>query len=169
MIYVLRIGHRLDRDKRVTTHVALVARAFGANGIYISTKDEKISENVKSVCRNFGGSFEIETGVDPKKIVKKFKGNIIHLTMYGDELEKSILKIDKAKDMLVIVGSQKVPPYFYENADFNISVGNQPHSELSALAIFLDRYSNGAWLKSKFNGKIEIIPSDKGKRVNSKA
>ena len=29
MITVLRIGHRPARDKRVTTHVALAARAFG--------------------------------------------------------------------------------------------------------------------------------------------
>ncbi|TLZ95287.1 MAG: tRNA (cytidine(56)-2'-O)-methyltransferase, partial [Methanobacteriota archaeon] len=30
MITVLRLGHRPARDKRVTTHVALTARAFGA-------------------------------------------------------------------------------------------------------------------------------------------
>ena len=35
MIIVLRIGHRIGRDKRITTHVALVARAFGANKIII--------------------------------------------------------------------------------------------------------------------------------------
>ncbi|MGC9107424.1 MAG: tRNA (cytidine(56)-2'-O)-methyltransferase, partial [Infirmifilum sp.] len=28
-VVVLRLYHRPDRDKRVTTHVALVARAFG--------------------------------------------------------------------------------------------------------------------------------------------
>jgi len=35
MITVLRIGHRISRDKRITTHVALVARAFGADKILI--------------------------------------------------------------------------------------------------------------------------------------
>ncbi|MCC6052717.1 MAG: tRNA (cytidine(56)-2'-O)-methyltransferase, partial [Desulfurococcaceae archaeon] len=34
-IYVLRYGHRPERDKRVTTHVALVARAFGASGFIL--------------------------------------------------------------------------------------------------------------------------------------
>ncbi len=33
VIEVLRIGQRLVRDDRVTTHVALVARAFGATRI----------------------------------------------------------------------------------------------------------------------------------------
>ena len=32
-IEVLRIGQRLVRDDRVTTHVALVSRAFGASKI----------------------------------------------------------------------------------------------------------------------------------------
>ena len=35
-IEVLRIGQRVIRDDRVTTHVALVARAFGASKIYLS-------------------------------------------------------------------------------------------------------------------------------------
>ena len=42
LIEVLRIGHRPGRDKRVTTHVALVARAFGAGGIYIPGGDDKL-------------------------------------------------------------------------------------------------------------------------------
>ena len=168
MITVLRTGHRIDRDKRITTHVALVSRAFGADKIIITTKDKKIKENITSICKKFGGDFQIETGADPKKIIKQWNGTIVHLTMYGDELEKSISKIDKNDDLLIVVGAEKVPPYFYENADFNISVGNQPHSEVAALAIFLDRYLNGKWLTEQFNGKIEIIPSNKRKKVISK-
>jgi tRNA (cytidine56-2'-O)-methyltransferase len=165
MITVLRIGHRISRDKRITTHVALVSRAFYADKIIIDTKDKKIEETIKSTCKRFGGNFEIISGVDKKKIIKDWTGIIIHLTMYGDELEKSIKKIDKNKDILIIIGAEKVPPYIYEKADFNISIGNQPHSEVAALAIFLDRYTNGQWQNKKFNGKLEILPSDKGKKV----
>jgi tRNA (cytidine56-2'-O)-methyltransferase len=32
-ITVLRLSHRVGRDERVTTHVGLTARAFGASGI----------------------------------------------------------------------------------------------------------------------------------------
>lgn len=168
MITIFRIGHRIARDKRITTHVALVARAFAADKVIIDTEDKKIEKTIKSTYARFGGNFEIETGVDKKKIIKNWKGNIVHLTMYGGELDKSIDKLDKSKDMLVIVGAEKVPGYIYEMADYNVSVGNQPHSEVAALAVFLDRYTNGAWQKKKFNGKIEILPCNKGKKVISK-
>jgi tRNA (cytidine56-2'-O)-methyltransferase len=163
MITVLRIGHRLGRDKRITTHVALVARAFGANKILVDTVDKKIMETISSTCTRFGGNFEIETGVDTKKILKQWNGVIVHLTMYGEQVENSIKKIDKKKDLLIVVGAEKVPPFVYEMADFNIAVGNQPHSEVAALAIFLDRYNKGSWQRKKFEGKIEILPSHKGK------
>lgn len=168
MIIVLRVGHRISRDKRITTHVALVARAFGADKILIDREDKKIKDSILSICRRFGGNFEIVTGVDEKKIIKNWYGTIVHLTMYGEELEKSIKKIDKNKDLLIVVGAEKVPPWIYGEADFNISVGNQPHSEVAALAVFLDRYTNGRWQEEQFNGKIEIVPSNKGKKVISK-
>ncbi len=168
MIVILRLGHRISRDKRITTHVALVARAFGADKIFISTNDRKIEKNIQSICKRFGGDFQIETGLDYKKIIKQWNGTIVHLTMYGGELDKSINKIDKNRDLLVIVGAEKVPSQIYDMADFNISVGNQPHSEVAALAIFLDRYTIGKWQEKQFNGKIEILPSNKGKKVVSK-
>jgi tRNA (cytidine56-2'-O)-methyltransferase len=168
MIAVLRIGHRIDRDKRVTTHVALVARAFGADIIFISTKDEKIKKNIQAVCKRFGGNFEIQTGVDNKKIIKSWKGSIVHLTMYGEELEKAVNQLDTNRDLLIIVGAEKVPPYFYQVADLNVSVGNQPHSEVAALALFLDRYTKAAWCRKQFHGNIQIVPCVKGKKVLSK-
>jgi len=168
MITVLRLGHRISRDKRITTHVALVARAFGADDIIISTKDQQIEENIRSICKRFGGDFNIETGADHKKIIKQWKGNIVHLTMYGETLDKSINTIDKKKDLLIVVGAEKVPPEIYEMADFNVSVGNQPHSEVAALAIFLDRYNGGRWQEKQFDGKIEILPNNTRKNVISK-
>ena len=168
MITVLRIGHRISRDKRITTHVALVARAFGADRILIDTKDDKMEKNIRSICVRFGGDFEIQSGVDRKKIIREWNGTIVHLTMYGERLDKSVDKIDRNEDLLIVVGAEKVPPEMYEIADFNVSVGNQPHSEVAALAIFLDRYKEGIWQDKKFNGNIEILPRNKGKKVISK-
>jgi tRNA (cytidine56-2'-O)-methyltransferase len=74
MINILRLGHRISRDKRITTHVALVSRAFGADKILIDTKDKKIEGTIISTCKRFGGNFDIETGIDKNKIRKK--GNI---------------------------------------------------------------------------------------------
>jgi len=168
MINVLRIGHRISRDKRITTHCCLVARAFGADKILIDTLDKKIEENIKSTIKRFGGNFEVQTGINAKNFLKQWKGTIAHLTMYGDVLEKSIEQIDKKKNLLIVIGAEKVPGYVYEIADYNISIGNQPHSEVAALALFLDRYTKGSWANKKFNGNIEIIPSNTRKKVISK-
>jgi len=165
MIAVLRIGHRIGRDKRITTHVALVTRAFGADKIFIDTKDENIEKNIQSICKRFGGNFEVKTGINWKKFIKDWKGIIVHLTMYGSELDISINQIKKDKDLLIIVGAEKVPPELYDLADYNISVGNQPHSEVAALALILDRYTKGNWQNIKFNGKIQILPRNVGKKV----
>ena len=62
-IYVLRLGHRPTRDKRISTHVALTARALGCEGIYVSTRDSELEESVRDVADRFGGAFFIHTGV----------------------------------------------------------------------------------------------------------
>ncbi len=165
VITVYRYGHRRARDKRVTTHLALVARALGAKKIFIDQKDEKLKEAIEGVKERFGNDFEISTGVDWKKIVKKWDGIIVHLTMYGERVTHVIDEIRDHKKILVLVGSQKVPGEFYQIADYNVSIGTQPHSEISALTLFLHYLTEGKWIDKKFYGKYEIIPQKKGKRI----
>lgn len=164
MIVVLRLGHRPARDQRVTTHVALTARALGADAVWISSKDEVLEETVRSVVGRFGGRFKIKTGVDWRKAMKAWKGRIVHLTMYGESLSKALPTI-RAKDLMIVVGAEKVPREVYDLADRNISVGNQPHSEIAALAIFLDRYSGGKKLERDFKGAFTVVPNPRGKTV----
>ena len=38
---VLRLGYRKGRDPRITTHLALVARAMGADGFLLSGDEDK--------------------------------------------------------------------------------------------------------------------------------
>ncbi|MEM2587047.1 MAG: tRNA (cytidine(56)-2'-O)-methyltransferase, partial [Candidatus Bathyarchaeia archaeon] len=60
-VFVLRLGHRIERDKRITTHVFLVARAFGAHGAFYSgQRDDKVEESVRKVVERWGGSFNVE-------------------------------------------------------------------------------------------------------------
>jgi tRNA (cytidine56-2'-O)-methyltransferase len=69
-------------------------------------------------------------------------------------------------DLLIVVGAEKVPPEVYQAADFNISVGNQPHSEVAALAILLDRLAQGKEFSKEFEGgNIKVLPCERGKRV----
>ena len=89
-IVILRIGHRPQRDKRVTTHVALAARALGAKGIYVDTKDTVLEENIRSVVGRFGGDFFIETGVKWRKVVDDHDGTVVHLTMYGQRIDEAL-------------------------------------------------------------------------------
>ncbi len=88
--------------------------------------------------------------------------------MYGINIDDCLDKIPKNKDVLVIVGSQKVPKNVFQLADLNIAITNQPHSEIAALAVFLDRLFQGKELKRKFKrAKIRVIPQERGKKVNS--
>jgi len=166
MIVVLRLGHRRERDKRLTTHVALTARSFGADRVVIAEKDSILEKTVREVVEKFGGDFEIESGVDWRRFLKDWKGPIVHLTMYGELIDDVIGKIPK-EDLLIVVGAEKVPREVYERADFNVAVGNQPHSEVAALAVFLDRLLEGKGLRKEFGGKLRILPSKKGKLVLS--
>jgi tRNA (cytidine56-2'-O)-methyltransferase len=165
MIEVLRIGHRPERDKRVTTHVCLVARAFGADAITIDTADSSIERNLASVTKRFGGNFQVRTGVDWRRHMRDFRGTRVHLTMYGMTLEESVLRIPKAAPLLIVVGASKVPASAYRLTDFNVSVSNQPHSEVAALALFLDRWFQGKELRRDFGGPVKILPSQRGKNV----
>lgn len=164
MISVLRLGHRIPRDRRTTTHVALVARAFGADCIMVTTKDPVLEESVRSVVEKFGGDFTISTGVKWRKAMRDWRGTIVHLTMYGERLQDVVSEIDK-KDVMVVVGGEKVPSEVYEIAHHNVAVGNQPHSEVAALAVFLDHLLGGGPLEREFKGRMRIVPSASGKIV----
>ena len=170
-VEVLRLGHRGDRDKRISTHVALTARALGADRIIFTTEDDHVENSVKKVVESWGGNFEFVVEKHWRKYIKEFekRGIVVHLTMYGaniNEIMPEIRELSKDKDILVIVGAEKVPKEVYELADYNVSVGNQPHSEVAALAIFLDRLFEGKTLYRDFeNAKIKIVPSNKGKVV----
>jgi tRNA (cytidine56-2'-O)-methyltransferase len=174
-ITVLRWGHRPQRDTRLTTHVALAARALGASGIILSdTEDRKIKETVDKITENWGGPFFFEMKTGWRQAVKNWKekgGVVVHLTAYGENIQKSdvLHRIrDSGRDVLVIVGSQKVPGEFYHEgvSDFNVAVGNQPHSECASLAVFLDRYFDGKTLAKDFDSaKVVIVPQKRGKKV----
>ena len=174
-IFVLRWGHRPKRDLRLTTHVALTARALGASGFILSDiEDEKIKATVEKVVKNWGGPFHFEMGTPWRKVVNEWKargGVVVHLTAYGENIQTSdVMQRIKAfgKDILVIVGSQKVLGEFFSPtvSDFNVAVGNQPHSECASLAVFLDRFFEGKELTKTFeDARLMIVPQRRGKKV----
>ncbi|HDD45907.1 MAG TPA: tRNA (cytidine(56)-2'-O)-methyltransferase [Candidatus Aenigmarchaeota archaeon] len=169
-VYVLRLGHRIARDKRISTHCGLVARAFGAAGIiYSGERDSKLIESIEHVCKIWGNRFDVSYERNWKKVVERFSkhGIVVHLTMYGLPLYDMLGEIKrKGKDILVVVGGEKVPAELYKIATYNVSIGTQPHSEIAAIAIFLHELFEGKELTKEFeDAKIKIVPQKSGKKT----
>ena len=166
-IELLRLGHRLPRDQRTTTHCALAARALGAEKMYYTgDRDQEMEKGLNSLTSRFGGPFSVEwIGQEYKFLEKKKKEGfvVVHLTMYGQDFEKTVVK---EKKQILIVGGEKVPPELYQLSSYNISIGNQPHSEVAAIALYL--YKNFGIKKSFKDAQVEIQPSERGKILNRK-
>ena len=168
---VLRLDHRRRRDARITTHVCLTARAFGASKVILSgDEDNKLMENVRDVGSRWGGDFQVEYCKNWQNVLNEWKkngGEIVHLTMYGEPVQEAVGPIKNSdKDKLVVVGGSRVPSRVYHDADWNISVTTQPHSEVSALALFLHMYYEGEELIKEFKGgKLKVVPTAHGKKI----
>ena len=168
-VAILRIGHRPERDQRVTTHVGLTARALGAKGMYLAAADKGVVESIADVVERWGGEFFCEDNVKWRSCIKDWKaqgGVVVHLTMYGINLPDAISEIRPNNKILVIVGAEKVPGDIYGLSDYNVAVTGQPHSEISSLALFLDNLFLGKEFAGKFPGaRIHIIPTRMGKQT----
>jgi len=170
-IRVLRLDHRPVRDKRLTTHVLLAARALGADGAtYTGERDPVLEETIGDVVADWGGSFSVEFAESWRKVVSAWRGEggkVVHLTMYGLPLAEAIDAIrGDGSDKLVVVGGPKVPGDLYDLADWNVAVTSQPHSEVSALAIFLHELYEGRELSLPFEGaRLKVVPRGRGKMV----
>ena len=151
--------------------MGLTARAFGADEIVLAgDRDPSPLETWDSVTERFGGNFESRYEESPLSWLRstsKFgEVTIVHLTMYGEAWRDATPSIPTDKPVVVVVGGTKVPSEVFHLSDYNISVGNQPHSEVAALAVFLDSWLGPLDSKSKFEGaQIKVLPSASGKIV----
>jgi tRNA (cytidine56-2'-O)-methyltransferase len=168
-VRVLRIGKRYSRDERTLTHLCLVARAFGAECLYVEDAENSVIRTIEDVNLRWGGSFKVYTGERWTDVLRKHTlsgWKVVHLTMYGIPLIERIKEIRKEEKIITVVGGPKVPPEVYRIADYNISITSQPHSEIAALAVFLHELHEGKEMTLNFeNSKIRIVPMQKGKMV----
>jgi tRNA (cytidine56-2'-O)-methyltransferase len=153
----------------LTTHLALVARALGAERFWLHPPDPAVAERLRAVGRRWGGAFEVLPSTDWKTTVRQFDGAVVHLTMYGEPLDRIAPRLRRRRRILAVVGGAKVPPALYALADANVAVGHQPHSEVAALALLIDRLRGvpgpGAWP----GAGAEIAPQPHGKLVRAPA
>ncbi|WP_049938087.1 tRNA (cytidine(56)-2'-O)-methyltransferase [Haloplanus natans] len=168
-VVVLRLGHRPGRDDRMTTHVALTARALGADRAVLVGEATQAGETVTDITDRFGGPFEVTVTDSYRPLLRDWEGTVVHLTMYGEPVEDvtpTIRERHRSEPLLLVVGAGKVDFEVYDRADWNVGVTNQPHSEVAALAVFLDRLFDGRELDREWeNAKRRVIPQATGKRV----
>ena len=167
---VLRLGYRKGRDPRITTHLALVARAMGADGFLLAgDEDKEMFENLNSVSDRFGGDLETKhvSGMRHLNNHVANGGVAVHLTMYGEPFRKAIPKIRRDRPVLIVVGGAKVPGDVYKICQHNVAVGNQPHSEVAALALFMDAWFGESASERNFdNARLIIEGTNDGKLVH---
>ena len=168
-IRVLRIGQRYVRDDRTLTHLCLVSRALGAETIYLEDAEKDVIGTLEEVNRTWGGEFEAVLGTPWRKVIQEAKKEgrtVVHLTMYGMPIMDVVQELRKLDRVLIVVGGPKVPGKVYHEADFNVAVTSQPHSEVAALAIALHEIQSGEELKRTFQkSRLRILPTARGKRV----
>ncbi|MFX1282315.1 MAG: tRNA (cytidine(56)-2'-O)-methyltransferase [Promethearchaeota archaeon] len=177
MVTIFRIGHRINRDKRITTHLVLVARAFGADKTIIAGEEDKnLLNTINKVTLEWGGNFQLEMipYIEWKAFIEQWKSEndkrIVHLTMYGENLSTFERSRDfstmrkRLENLLIVVGGEKIPRKIFHYADWNIAISNQPHSEVSSLAVFLDHLNPKALQIQFKKAHKQIIPSLEGKK-----
>lgn len=168
-IRVLRVGQRYVRDDRTLTHLCLVSRALGAESIYLQDAEKDVTGTLEEVNKTWGGDFKVVLGTPWRKVIqdaRKDGWKVVHLTMYGVPIQEVTRDLRILEKMLLVVGGPKVPGRVYHEADYNVSVTSQPHSEIAALAIALHEIQSGEELKRTFHkSRLRILPSAHGKRV----
>ncbi len=165
-VEVLRLGHRPGRDPRLTTHLALTARAFRAQVFHLEPPDEELARRVRATTERFGGTFRVEGVRAWRPLLKGWKGTSVHLTMYGEDLDEVAPRLLASPGpYLLVVGGPKVPREVYEASTFNVAVTHQPHSEVAALAITLDRFLGTPRSELREGARLQVLPAARGKRV----
>jgi tRNA (cytidine56-2'-O)-methyltransferase len=168
-IRVIRLGQRYVRDERTLTHLCLVSRAFGAESIYLEDAEKGVTETLDEVNKTWGGEFRAILGTPWRRVIQDAKEegrSVVHLTMYGIPIQDLAPQLRELERILIVVGGPKVPGKVYHEADFNVAVTSQPHSEVAALAIALHEIQGGEELKRTFQkSRLRILPSARGKKV----
>jgi tRNA (cytidine56-2'-O)-methyltransferase len=133
--------------------------------MFLHPPDPELTERIVAVARRWGGTFEVVPTDDWKKVVRSFPGPVVHLTMYGQPLQKLLARLAAERRLLLVVGGAKVPADLYRLSTYNVAVGSQPHSEVAAVAVALERLCGLPGPKVRRGARQVIVPSARRKRV----
>jgi tRNA (cytidine56-2'-O)-methyltransferase len=133
--------------------------------MYLHPRDDGLAERIAAVSHRWGGEFAVVPVDDWKSLVRSFPGAVVHLTMYGLPLEKNLTRLSRFRQVLLVVGGAKVPPELYRKATLNLAVGHQPHSEVAAVAVTLERLLGLPGPVRAGGAPQRIVPTARGKRL----
>jgi tRNA (cytidine56-2'-O)-methyltransferase len=133
--------------------------------MFLHPPDPDLAARIGAVVERWGGAFEVLPAGEWRAAVKGFDGVVVHLTMYGLPLERVLPRLAGARRILLVVGGAKVPPDLYRMAGYNVAVGHQPHSEVAALAVALERLLGVPGPRREPGARQRIVPRARGKRV----
>jgi tRNA (cytidine56-2'-O)-methyltransferase len=133
--------------------------------MFLHPPDPELADRLAGVAAGWGGAFAVVGAPDWRRVVREFDGTVVHLTMYGEPLPKLLPRLRRARSLLLVVGGAKVPPDLYRLAHLNAAVGHQPHSEVAALAVALERLKGIPGPAPPPGARRRIVPSVRGKRV----
>jgi len=137
--------------------------------MYLHPRDDALAQRVVAVTRRWGGTFEVVPVDDWKSVVRSFPGAVVHLTMYGLPFERTLPQLARHRELLLVVGGAKVPSELYRQSTYNVAVGHQPHSEVAAVAVMLERLLGVPKPVRPGGAPLRVVPTARGKRVNGGA
>ena len=133
--------------------------------MYLHPPDPALAARIAAVGRSWGEGFEVVGVEDWKSVIRSYGGLVVHLTMYGLPLDRVLPRIRRSPDVLLVVGGAKVPPDLYRLSDLNVAVGHQPHSEVAAVAVVLDRLGGIPPAHRRSRARQAIVPRARGKKI----
>ena len=144
-----------------------VLSIFGNRPLLIDEMGSEYLENqINALSSEITGLIEGE--IKPSEISWKNEDIEINLRILYSWIFKylEIRLLQGNVDQNLPIGLSRMLNKNVNNSIYNVGVGNQPHSEISALAILLDRIQDGEQFEKTFaNAKRKIIPTKNGKNV----
>ncbi|MEM0149397.1 MAG: hypothetical protein QXW10_00675 [Candidatus Micrarchaeaceae archaeon] len=140
-------------------NIAETARAFGASEIVFNGKpDASLKRKISLLNSKWGGKFSVLFISNYMEFIKtKASYKKVLLSRFGTPISKCIYTLRTYKNLLVIITMKEAQKSVSRIADFSVSITAQPHSGVSALAVFLHMFYEGRELAMHFeNAKYKI-------------
>ncbi len=150
MITVLIIGEgSLENEK----DIGLASRAFGASSVIFTSRSKpKLVRYFRAISSKWGGKFDVRYEKDWERVISEKRGyEKIYLTKSGAPIAKMMYRVRTYKNILLIATLSENLKKLDERVDYKVSVTTQPHSSVSAIAVFLHVFYSGRELAIRFN------------------